>query len=236
MPSYCGYSWDDNIEAVLAAAVAEYNIIPEFLYGTIAVESAFDPLACGDHKSGGNIITGPDGHKGMVIHDASSPVGFYVAWECGRTPGTYGGAHGLLQLSTFGGQGNGYTWSQLTDPSFNLDIGSTPIAFAINHCQNASTFADVVCCFGRTSGHPGWVSDCNDSRIQALLSAINCFATQFHNASVSDFFDLLGCLFSGTVLPVELVARWAWSRGRARMGRAHRGLWVPGPPAKAPGG
>lgn len=205
MPGACGYGWSDYLDGVMRQKAGQYGVPLDFTFGTVAVESGFDVQACGDRVSGGEIITGRDGHRGMVILDSRSPIGFYVAWECGREPWQFGFSHGLLQLHTGGGQGNGYLWSQLVDPATNLDIGMPYMGQAFRTCSQwqFTDFRDAVCCFARYSGHPGWV-DCGDYRVSALLDRINCFAREFAEEDPIAFLRLLGCLTSVVALPFLL--------------------------------
>lgn len=223
MPGLCGYSWSDYIDAALRQKAGQHGVPLDFTFGTVAVESAFNPQACGDRVSGGSIITGADGHRGMVILDPGSPYGFYVAWECGQEPGQFGFSHGLLQLHTGGGQGDGMLWSQLVDPNQNLDRGLPYMASALNICDPFvfTDFRDAVCCFARYSGHPGWV-DCGDYRVSALLDRINCFAREFAEEDPLAFLRFMGCLTSALALPFLLPLAVLQGPSRTSWGSARR--------------
>ena len=228
MPSACSSSWTDAIDQVLRQKAQQYGVPLDFTFGTVAVESGFNPQACGDRVSGGDIITGADGHRGMVVLDERSPIGFYVAWECGREPGQFGFSQGLLQLHTGGGQGNGYLWSQLVDPRFNLDVGMPSLAYALSVCDPAvfTDFREAVCCFARYSGHPGWV-DCGDYRVTALLDRINCFADYFRVQDPLEYLRSLGCLPSLLALPFLLPLAALRGPRLSSLGSALRGVRRP---------
>ena len=204
MPSACGYAWSEPLDQLIKQKAQQYNMELMGAYATIAVESAFNPRACGDHVNPSliqRIHIGSDNARGAVIA-APPPANFYVAWECIDNPGVFGCSHGLLQLNTCGGQGSAMERWQLIDPAQNLDRGLPPMSQAVTTCEpGTSTFPDFVCCFAGYSGHPGFIP-CTDQRVINLLNAWNCMAQAFQAQDPFAFLRMLGCL---TSLPLALL-------------------------------
>lgn len=77
---------------------------------------------------------------------------------------------GLLQLNRFGGQGQGYTVTELLYPRRNLELGIPYITQAIARCRPNTVPTDTqMYCMFINSGHPGRGPTFQDPRIQRLI-------------------------------------------------------------------
>lgn len=178
MPSLCGYTWIDPIDQAVQGVAGETGTPLDLAYAFVAVESGFDSQACGDRVYVYDHVYygAADGVPGAVVFDPASSVGFWVAWECARSPGTYGFSHGLLQLHTGGGQGTGMLRSELLDPWTNLRRGLPPIAAAHRAVWSPTIDPyEYLYQVAIRSGHPGFVAR-DDYRIQRTYTVWRCIA------------------------------------------------------------
>src|SRR3990167_5699835 len=167
MPSMCGYTWINAIDEAIRDRANAHGLPLDIAYAFVAAESSFFSYIAGDEVIGGSIITGPDGHRGMVGGVFNFPSLGYpscggTAWEGYYNPGRFYASHGLNQLSTCGGQGQGMTWSQLINPWTNCEIAFRPLANAFRACWSPTIPQETfIRCIMRNSGHPGFVPDGN---------------------------------------------------------------------------
>lgn len=174
MPSLCGYTWIDEIDQAIRTVAGEAGLPIDIAYAIVAVESGFDSQACGDGVIPDSIVEHESGVRAGIVRSSSSPVGYYVAWECARSPGRFGFSHGLLQLHTGGGQGTGLTRPQLLDPYYNLRTGLPTVAAAFRAVWTPAIDPyELIYQVATRSGHPGRVAR-EDSRITRLYSIWQC--------------------------------------------------------------
>lgn len=156
MPNVCGVDLISEVDNAIRDRAAAYGLPLDLGFSFVWGESGYFSFISGDTYGGtGAVVYGPDGHRGM-----QTPNG--IAWESYYHPGRFDCSHGLLQLNACGGQGTGMSWSQLTNPWINLDVGFQPIATAFRNTWTANipqqTFLREIM---RHSGHPGNVPDGN---------------------------------------------------------------------------
>lgn len=181
MPILCGYSWGSDVDAAIKDRASAFGLPLDLAFTYPAAESGFNPYITGDTivSGSGTPVVGPDGHAGRK--DPQLLVGgkvyqvYGVAWEDYYHPGQFGCSHGLLQLNSCGGQGQGMSWSELTNPWINCNVGLKYIADAFRAVWSPTIPQyDFIYQISTQSGHPGPV-DYNDYRITTIFGIWQCF-------------------------------------------------------------
>jgi hypothetical protein len=153
MGQYGQTAIDDIVACIIRDESRKANIPDWVAMGIAGAESGWTPGALGDEVSGPTVVVG-----GKTYNSYRDPAS-----------GRYYSSIGLFQENICGGQGTGYSPTDLLNPRFNAQVGVPPIANAyVWAVQNGYQGTDLIRQVATHSGHPGRI-DPMDPRVSHIV-------------------------------------------------------------------